>query len=353
MAKKRGDELVVTSSFSGQSYFIEEKIGEGGFGVAYRARLGRSGPECCLKASTDQTSWHREAYLGELLRGHERVIQVRETFPFETGVDAMAYAVVMELADGTLEEEIDARGAWEERRAIREIRGLLTAVDRLHCSGALHRDITPMNVFMCGGRVKLGDFGICRHSFGKGVDADCFNPWFVDPKIHEGSRSRWTTGDDMWQVCQLLVCMLTGEVEPISRSEIRGLECSDHLKRVLGRALGDPADQFTDARAMSAALAPTELPFARISSLRGRIVTFTGPMAITRERARRLAERAGARVVRHISREVDVVVVGSQSPHWIAGKEGGTKLLSVAALTERGHGIKLVRESLFMRLVDG
>lgn len=46
-----------------------------------------------------------------------------------------------------------------------------------------------------------------------------------------------------------------------------------------------------------------------------------------------------------------MVVVGDEAPNWIAGKEGGAKLLEVAALREKGHHITLIREAKFLRLV--
>jgi len=41
-------------------------------------------------------------------------------------------------------------GSWTEKKVVHEVRGLLSAVGRLHDSGAVHRDITPFNVLTCG-----------------------------------------------------------------------------------------------------------------------------------------------------------------------------------------------------------
>lgn len=340
----------VESPVSGRGYTIEALLGEGGFGAAYRARIGRRRDRVCIKLTFDQSGWHREAYLGELLAGHDRVVDIHDTFPIVMDGE-MAYAVVMELAEGTLSDAVERDGPWSERKAIREIRGLLTAVDRLHRSGALHRDITPLNVFVCDGRLKLGDFGICQHSFGGGVAADAFAPWFVDPDINDESRVRWTIGDDLWQVAQLLVGMIRGDAWPIHKRDIRGLACSDLLKRVLYRALGVAGDRYPDAESMSEAFDRTQPTFARLRSLAGRTIAFTGPMSVPRSDAERWSRLAGATVARGVSRKVDTLVVGSRSPNWLAGSEGGTKLLKVAALAEKGHTIKLVRESTFLKLV--
>ena len=50
-----------------------------------------------------------------------------------------------------------------KRLARREIAGILEVLGKLHRGQMLHRDLTPLNVFVCDGRrLKLGDFGIVR-----------------------------------------------------------------------------------------------------------------------------------------------------------------------------------------------
>ena len=51
-------------------------------------------------------------------------------------------------------------------------------LDVLHRGQAMHRDLTPFNVFVCENeRLKLGDFGIAAHQANsRGVTADAFNP---------------------------------------------------------------------------------------------------------------------------------------------------------------------------------
>ena len=55
-------------------------------------------------------------------------------------------------------------------------------------SRGLHRDITPMNVFVCKNmKLKLGDFGLARHALaGKMVMASAFTPFFVSKRMAEG-----------------------------------------------------------------------------------------------------------------------------------------------------------------------
>jgi hypothetical protein len=230
---------------------------------------------------------------------------------------------------------------------------LLGALDQLHRRGALHRDITPLNVFVCGDdrRLKLGDFGIAQHGPPHGVPADAFAPWFVDKSIKGGTRYRWTVRDDLWQVAQLLVVMLTGELKPIHTREVRALPCSDTVKAVVRLAIGEPRHRFPRAEAMAAAFRRPPTGFSRLRSLRGRTVVFTGPLRMRRAEAERLARASGAGVRARITAAVDIVVVGDRSPNWLATNRG-LKLLEAEAMRDRGQRIALIRENQFLSLVS-
>jgi serine/threonine protein kinase len=342
----------VRSQLSGDRYVIGEQLGEGGYGAAYRARLGRR--EVCVKITDHTASWHREAYMAELLHGHSRVIPVLEAFPLVRR-RRIHYAIAMELADGTVADAV-AHGRWTESKTVNEIRGLLKAVGRLHDSGAVHRDITPFNVFISGRQhtLKLGDFGLAQnYSKKKGVPADAFASWFVHPDIYRGLRAHWTPGDDLWQVGQLAAVLLTGAVWPIETKDVKSLPCSDGLKLAIRRATGEPSERFADAHAMADAfLRRAPLRFGRVRSLRGRTIVFTGPLEIRRKEAHRLARKASARVLRTPSGTMDLLVVGNDSPAWIAGSAGGLKVLKTITLQEQGFPITMIKGNQFLRLVN-
>jgi hypothetical protein len=65
---------VIRSFTSGRRYRIKERLGKGGFGVAYRARpVSEPGAtDVCIKVTRDAASWHRESYLGEFFRDNPR-----------------------------------------------------------------------------------------------------------------------------------------------------------------------------------------------------------------------------------------------------------------------------------------
>ena len=347
----------IKSPETGAQYRLGELLGKGGFGAVWRCTAaGLAGP-LCLKLTRDQESWHREAYMAHLLGDHPRVVKIHETFPVLDG-GRVAYAVVMELADrGTVADVVERDGPWPEARAIAEVGKLLGAVDKLHACGALHRDITPYNVFACGEPtvLKLGDFGLTTHGPRTGVAADAFAPWFVDRAIREEQRARWDVREDLWQAAQVLAVLLTGTVEPVRVADVRTLRCSTATRSVLARAIGARANRFDCARAMADALkrgATAAAPAgpSRPRSLAGRNVVFTGRLGIPREQAAALARTAGASVATTVTARTDLLVVGT-SRLWAAGDAGGQKLLSAAARREGGRRIDHITEAWFMRLV--
>ena len=240
-------------------------------------------------------------------------------------------------------------------RARREIVHLLRAVTTMHASGAVHRDITPRNVFVASNRaLKLGDFGIALHRLGhKEVAADAFAPRFAPRAIQEGAK-HWRQADDVHQIGQLYAALLSGVASrKITAKEVKNLPCSAHTKSVLQRCIGQRAKCFASAAEMLAALDARDRPArkpTRVQSLTGKHVVFTGGLSMRRAVAQKLARKAGAMVQARVSHTTDIVVLGDRSPHWKA-EEKGQKLLDVDHEAERGHRIALVKESRFKALV--
>src|SRR5438045_8702857 len=143
------------------------------------------------------------------------------------------------------------RGAQSERFVRREIAAVLGALDALHRGQALHRDLTPFNVFVCeGGRLKLGDFGIAAHQLSRrGVTADAFNLFHVPNEIAWGKVRRWQKRDDVYQIGLLAAMLLRGDTTTVMRGkDVRTLPCSDHFKEVIHCWLGSRGKRYGSAR---------------------------------------------------------------------------------------------------------
>src|SRR5206468_2281372 len=172
-------------------------------------------------------------------------------------------------------------GAQSERFVRRELSAIAGALDALHRGHAMHRDLTPFNVFVCAGNeLKLGDFGIATHQLNRrGVTADSFNLFHVPNEIAWGKVRRWQRRDDVYQIGLLAAMLLRGDITSAVRSkDVRGLPCSDHLKEVIHGCLGSRGKRYESAKELIEALRrqPPEPRLGRVNSLKGKGVAFTG-----------------------------------------------------------------------------
>ena len=353
---------VILSPETGLSYRIERLLGEGGFGQVFlAARLGRSAtvPEAvCIKASMRIDGWLREAYIGQLLDGHARAIRVYDAFPMMRGNARVLYCLALEFArHGDLSAFLARSGkGWPEPTARREIAGILEVLGKLHRGQTLHRDLTPLNVFVCEGRhLKLGDFGIVRQqSDRRGITARTMNAMTAPSDILARAVPRWQARDDVYQVGQLLGMLIKGDARTrIRPHEIRQLPCTDQLKEIVYRCIGERRKRYEGANEMIEALSrpPASLKAGALRTLKGVHLAFTGILSKRRNIAIRAARRAGAMVHGMPSALTTVVVRGRPNPLQAAGREGGLKLMEIKRLREKGHRITILNEAQFWRLV--
>jgi serine/threonine-protein kinase len=354
---------VITSPETRLQYRIDSLLGEGGFGQAYLAkRMSRSlavPSVVAIKASQQMDGWLREAYFGQLLAGHARAIRVFDAFPLLREDGSVLYCLALEYAKhGDLRAYLQRTGkGWPERTARREIAGILEVLGKLHRGQLLHRDLTPMNVFVCdGGSLKLGDFGIVRHqSDRRGIDARTLNPWGVPSDILSGAAPKWQARDDVYQVGQLLGMLVKGTAAARVRTgEVRRLRCTDHLKEIVYRCIGERRKRYESAGELIEALThpPATLRVGRLRTLKGAHLAFTGILSRRRSEAAKAARRAGATVHGSPSAKTTVVVRGRPNPLQAAGRDAGRKLLEIKRLREKGYRITLLNETQFWRLAE-
>jgi len=356
---------IVTSPETRLDFRVEHLLGRGGFGEVYLTRrLGKSStvPEVvCIKASDRMDGWLREAYFGQLLDDHPRAIRVFEAFPLMRPNGQFLYCLVLEYARfGDLSAFLARETArWTERVVRREIAGILDVLGKLHRGQLLHRDLTPVNVFVCEGRqLKLGDFGIVRQlTSQRGITVRTMNTFTAPSEFLAGDTApKWQARDDVYQVGQLLGMLLKGDAGArIRTKDVRNLTCSDHLKEIVYRCLGERRKRYESANELIDALnnPPAQLRSGTLRSLKGVHLAFTGILARPRKDAIRAARRAGAIVHSGPSTQTTVVVRGRPNVLQAAGRDAGIKLMEIKRLRERGHRITLVNEPRFWQLVKG
>ncbi len=353
---------IVESPVTGRRFQVANLLGEGGYGCAYRIQRldswDRKIQNYCLKTTTDPETWHREAYFGELLNQCERAIRLYDSFPLfpPNKRHGLLYCLVFEYAEhGTIRDHLaSTKRGWTPSRARREIAALLKLLDQLHGAGALHRDITPMNVFVCENhKLKLGDFGLARTVLaGKMLTASAFTPFFVSKRMAEGERRHWLPSDDVFQMGQLLAMLLRGDADSlISVKEASQLPADDGLNEIVAKAICPRRKRYATALDMLRALQGHDHPRALpLESLEGKRVAFTGQLSIRRFDAEVLVRQAGASVSEQVTSRVNVIIQGSRSHDYVT-RHKGSKLLAAEKLIRQGMPISIISEPEFFNLV--
>lgn len=162
-------EQVVTARRLGQ-YTLEDKIGEGGMGVVYRARHAMLRRPAAIKvlqsaraSETDLARFEREAQLTSQLT-HPNTVSI-----FDYGrTAARGFYYVMEYLDGfDLERLVKEHGPLDPPRVIRILVQVSGALSEAHLLGLVHRDIKPANIILTRRAdepdvAKVVDFGLVR-----------------------------------------------------------------------------------------------------------------------------------------------------------------------------------------------
>ena len=145
-------------------YRIEEKLGEGGMGVVYRAldtKLNR--PVAIKFLSGDlvdaaaRRRFQREAQMASSLN-HPHILTV-----YDAGeCDGRQYLVSEFVDGGTLRSWAKAdKRSWKQTLDL--LTGVADGLASAHAAGILHRDIKPENVLVAkNGYAKLADFGLAK-----------------------------------------------------------------------------------------------------------------------------------------------------------------------------------------------
>jgi BRCT domain type II-containing protein len=166
---------------------------------------------------------------------------------------------------------------------------------------------------------------------------------------------KWQARDDVYQVGQLVAMLVKGDASSrIRTSDVRALSCSDDLKEIIYRCIGERRKRYQNANELIEALRtrPASLKAGVLRTLKGVHLAFTGILTRRRVDAASAARRAGAIVHSGPSARTTVVVRGRPNPLQAAGRDAGLKLMEIKRLRQKGHRITLLDEARFWRLVE-
>jgi serine/threonine protein kinase len=206
-------------------YQVEEKIGEGGIGVVYRAVQLKLHRRVAVKLLQHETMgeedlrarFEREAVALAAL-SHPNIVSLTDY-----GIVRGRPFLVMELLEGrTLREMVDQDGAMSVERALNLTRQLVLGVAYAHANGIVHRDLKPANIIVQAlpnqpEHLKILDFGLVKFvpgsHFDPGVQLSRVGFTFGTPAYMSPEHASGGAVDgrsDLYSVGILLFEMLTG-----------------------------------------------------------------------------------------------------------------------------------------------
>ncbi|XP_066543556.1 cyclin-dependent kinase 3-like [Amia ocellicauda] len=218
-----------------------EKIGEGTYGVVYKAQHRRSGRAVALKKirldpeteGVPSTAIREISLLKEL--SHPNIVKLLDVVHKEKKL-----YLVFEYLNQDLKKYMDSSQPAGLPLALIQsyLFQLLQGVAFCHSHRVIHRDLKPQNLLIDqAGAIKLADFGLAR-AFGvplRTYTHEVVTLWYRAPEILLGVKY-YSTAIDMWSIGCIFAEMVTRHPLFPGDSEI------DQLYRIF-RKLGTPSEE--------------------------------------------------------------------------------------------------------------
>ena len=235
------------------SYRLVQRLGEGGMGVVHLG-LDRHGKAVAIKVLRPHVA-HDPAARARLAREVETLRRIRSPHVapvIDADVEGERPFIVTRYVPGPpLDDVINARGPMGPDDLHRLGRGLAEALDVIHASDVIHRDLKPGNVLIVDGDPVVIDFGIAHVADDIRLTMTGLvmgTPGYLAPEVIEGEPV--STATDWWGWAATLAFAASGR-PPFGRGPMDAI-----LTRVTS---GEPDLTGVDKRIaplLYAALAP-------------------------------------------------------------------------------------------------
>lgn len=264
---QKSPQHIVPGTVLNQNYLIGKALGQGGFGITYigwdinawrivaikeyypsglvtRERglfVAPIDDEAKIKLKKGVNLFFKEALILGNFSSHPNIVNVLHFFRQNN----TAY-IVMEYINGkSLKDYLQARGgSISFTEAMQILCPIMLALDDLHHTGLLHRDIAPDNIYLTvDGHAKLLDFGAARFSVGEETQsaASIIKPGYAPLEQYAGSGIEQGPWTDVYAMGATFYRALTGKVPTAAPDRAMGRELQSPGES--GISIPEPADK--------------------------------------------------------------------------------------------------------------
>ncbi|PVV02463.1 hypothetical protein BB560_003084 [Smittium megazygosporum] len=223
--------LFISSSRSINEYEKICRVGEGAYGIVYKAKDKTSGSICAIKRILASETHDYGFPLSSLREisilkrlNHINIINVIEIL---NGVALDQIFMSIEYCDydlGTLIDHIDCPFDFSEIKCL--MKQIFGGIAYLHDQNIIHRDLKLSNILISpSGLLKIGDFGLARYyeDGDNNLTPGVVTLWYRAPEILFGSKS-YSKAIDLWAVGCIFGELLCHKPFMPGRSELEQLD---------------------------------------------------------------------------------------------------------------------------------
>lgn len=235
-------------SLQNGKYIIKERLGDGNFGITYKAEdtfsrnkfVAIKIPRYYDQNSSDERHMNFNKELNKVftneikslapLLNHEEPYLVKF---FESFHENDVPCIVMEFVEGkSLEKLVENRRALPEQDAIKYIKQVAEGLIFLHSKDLIHRDVHPGNILINEKKAILIDFGLARnsHSLYSYVTPTYAHQLYAPPEQQRGSRK---PSVDIYSLSASLYYAITAQEPPSAYDFTPELERKSKLENSL------------------------------------------------------------------------------------------------------------------------